>query len=60
MPPVYLDPQGTLLAELGTTGIPETILVDAQGRIAYRASGLQDWGEGGVRRLVEQLLKEAG
>lgn len=60
MPPVYLDPQGTLLAELGTTGIPETILVDAQGRIAYRASGVQDWGEGGVPRLVEQLLKEAG
>lgn len=60
MPPIYIDPQGTLAAELGTTGIPETLLIDSKGRIAFRASGAQDWGKGGVPRLVEQLQKEAG
>jgi thiol-disulfide isomerase/thioredoxin len=60
MPPVYLDPQGTLPVELSTTGIPETILVDSKGRIAFRAAGVQDWGTGGIPRLVQQLLKETG
>lgn len=50
--------QKQLASEMGVTGIPTTVLLDAQGRIAYFQAGAQDWSEGGVPARVEALLGE--
>lgn len=47
-----------LAGALGVTGIPATILLDRNGRIAMKAQGAQSWSESGVPRQVEALLSE--
>lgn len=47
-----------LAGALDVTGIPATILLDKQGKVASAVSGGQDWSSRGVPRQVEALLRE--
>jgi len=55
---VYWDGEHRLADKLGINSIPTTILVDRQGRIAYKGVGAQDWGGGGIPDLIRQLVDE--
>jgi thiol-disulfide isomerase/thioredoxin len=39
----YLDPELGLMAELGVSILPTTILYDAEGREVWRMTGMEDW-----------------
>jgi thiol-disulfide isomerase/thioredoxin len=39
----WLDPEMALMAELGVTTLPTTILYDAKGREVWRVAGDKDW-----------------
>jgi thiol-disulfide isomerase/thioredoxin len=56
-PVVYMDQSG-LVDQLQITSIPTTIVVDKAGRIAWRSSGMADWSERGVPKVVEELAGE--
>ena len=56
---VYFDPSQRLAGALGSGAIPETILIDKSGRIAFRATGGQDWSEMGIPALVTVLKAES-
>ncbi len=49
---------GKLAGALGVASIPQTVLLDKSGRIAYEAVGGQDWSGTGVPKLVEELSHE--
>ena len=41
--PVLLDPQRTTYALYGLTGVPETFIIDRDGKIVFKVIGPQDW-----------------
>jgi thiol-disulfide isomerase/thioredoxin len=50
----WLDPQMELMAAMGVTTLPTTILYDAQGREVWRVTGAEDWtGEEAAALLSE-------
>jgi thiol-disulfide isomerase/thioredoxin len=52
-----VDPDGTLLAEfpmLPSDGIPSTLVIDRQGRVAGRIIGMAD--EASLRQLIERVI----
>jgi thiol-disulfide isomerase/thioredoxin len=51
----YLDPQLSLMQELGVSTLPTTILYDAQGREVWRMTGIEDW----TGERAAALLREA-
>ena len=53
---VAIDPKGRLQAELATSGVPETYLVDASGAIVYRHRGNLQPGDAAD---LEQRLADA-
>lgn len=59
---VWLDTRGDATIALGIRGIPETIIVDANGVVRYRLSGglIPIVREGEVSELIRELLAEAG
>ena len=59
---VWLDTRGDATIALGIRGIPETIIVDANGVVRYRLSGglIPIVREGEVFELIRELLTEAG
>jgi thiol-disulfide isomerase/thioredoxin/outer membrane lipoprotein-sorting protein len=54
--PNYHDREGKLGKALGEGAIPLTLLVDAQGRIAYAGIGGED--EGALRKAIADLARE--
>lgn len=55
------DPSGRTGIEFGVAGVPETFVIDKQGRVRYRHVGAltpEDW-ENTVRPLMEELRKES-
>lgn len=56
--PNYHDGEGRLSKALGEAAIPLTLLVDAQGRIAYVGIGSED--EGALRKAIADLIPEPG
>jgi hypothetical protein len=54
--PNYHDREGKLSKALGDRRIPLTLLVDAQGRIAYGGIGGED--EAALRKAIADLLPE--
>lgn len=52
----YLDPELTLMTELGIGTLPTTILYDAQGREVWRMTGMESW----TGKRASKLLREAG
>lgn len=54
--PVLLDPEGRISRVLKTIGVPETFVVDRQGRIVKRWIGATNWDSDANRALVQELL----
>jgi peroxiredoxin len=43
--PILLDPKGKTVQEWPVLGLPTSFIVDADGRVAYRAVGGREWDE---------------
>ncbi len=56
--PVYVDPDGTTARSYGVTGVPETFLVDKQGRLVKKVIGGMDWNSAEVKDYLQTLLKQ--
>lgn len=55
--PVLLDPEDRIGRILQTIGVPETFVVDREGRIIKRWIGATDWDSEANRALIEELLR---
>ena len=53
----YMD-DGNLAEKMGITAIPTTVLLDKEGKVAWRSSGMVDWSDKGVGARVERLARE--
>ncbi len=49
---------GKLAEAMGVSSIPETVLLDKSGRVAFESTGGQDWSENGIAILVKELADE--
>ncbi len=54
--PILLDPDGRIARVLQTVGVPETFVVDREGKIVKRLIGAADWDSPANQALIEQLL----
>lgn len=55
--PVLLDPENRISRTLRIVGVPETFVLDREGRIIKRVIGVTDWDSPGNRALIEELLR---
>lgn len=55
--PVLLDPEGRISRTLQTIGVPETFVLDRDGRIVKRLIGATDWNSMAHQALIEELLE---
>ena len=55
---VLHDPQSTAARRYGTELLPETYIIDRQGRIVARFVNKYDWNRPEVRQLIEDLLAD--
>jgi peroxiredoxin len=58
--PILLDPGRVAYAAYQATGVPETFVVDAEGRIAEWFIGPRSYDEPRFARAVERLLESKG
>ena len=56
--PVWHDPAGSSRRRLGTSGLPETFLVGADGVIRERVVGAETWDDPRWIETIEALLQE--
>lgn len=56
--PVYLDTDAKISRLYGTTGVPETFIVDKQGIIRQKIVGGIDWSSPEVISYLDELLKK--
>ena len=56
--PSYLDPDSSVSQRYGTTGVPETFIVDKQGIIQKKIVGGMDWSAPDVIAYMDELLKK--
>lgn len=56
--PAYLDSEGAVSRSYGTTGVPETFIVDKSGIIRKKIVGGMDWSSPDVIAYMEELLKQ--
>lgn len=54
--PIWLDPDNVLAERFGIQVIPETFVVDGQGRLALRRTGSHRWASQGVLQSFRDLL----
>jgi peroxiredoxin len=54
--PILLDPEENVSRLYQTTGYPETILVDGDGRVVERYVGPKEWDTGDYERRIRALL----
>lgn len=54
--PILLDPEGRVSEVLRTVGVPETFVLNREGRIVKRLIGATDWNSGPNQILIEELL----
>ena len=57
--PIPLDPRGTIKKLYRTTGVPESFLVDPQGRLVEKVIGARKWDSPEVIAFIEQILRNA-
>jgi peroxiredoxin len=55
---VLLDVQGVVAKKYDVFGIPVSYLIDKEGKVVFRLSGLVDWGSKEIRSLINNLLDE--
>ena len=56
--PAYLDTDTAVSRSYGTTGVPETFIVDKSGLIQKKIVGGMDWSSPDVIAYMEELLKK--
>lgn len=56
---VLLDPQNAVAEAYKVTGVPETFIIDRDGRIVAHHSGAFDWSQPDIRDAMEELLKDS-
>ncbi len=56
----YLDPKGSTGKDFGVRGLPTTLLIDAEGRIAGGLEGSMEWDSPEARALIRHYLDNAG
>ena len=56
--PVLLDTDGSVSRRYGTTGVPETFIVDGKGTIRKKVIGGVEWSSPEVVRFLEELMQE--
>lgn len=56
--PILRDPTEVVYSQYGATGVPETYLIDAEGRLAEAYIGPRDWDEPRYARTIRRLLDE--
>jgi peroxiredoxin len=56
--PVLLDPKGTAKSLYGTTGVPESFIIDKKGRIEKIIIGPMDWATPDVVRFFRDLIQK--
>jgi cytochrome c biogenesis protein CcmG/thiol:disulfide interchange protein DsbE len=56
--PVYFDADGAMASQFQVAAIPTTVLLDKEGKVAWRRQGAVDWSSKGVPGLVESLRRE--
>ncbi|MGH7815654.1 MAG: TlpA family protein disulfide reductase [Candidatus Binataceae bacterium] len=54
---VLLDPENQVAASYGISGVPETFVIDRQGRITAHHMGPFDWSRPDVKAALQELLK---
>ncbi|NDF12650.1 MAG: TlpA family protein disulfide reductase [Proteobacteria bacterium] len=55
----YVDKDSFAFSSLGLSGLPSTLLIDANGKEAVRMSGFIDWSSVPARTVIDDLLKRA-
>lgn len=55
--PVLLDPESRISDVLQTIGVPETFVLDREGRIIKRLIGATDWDSEANQALIRELLE---
>ena len=55
---VLLDPKNAVAEAYKVSGVPETFIIDREGRIVAHHSGAFDWSQPGIRDALEELLKD--
>jgi len=58
--PALLDPQGTLERQYGTTGVPESFIIDKEGIIAAKVIGARDWTAPDAVQFLKKLAQNPG
>ncbi len=56
--PALLDPQGTIQQLYGTTGIPESFIIDGDGTIVAKVIGARDWAAADAVRALKKLAQK--
>jgi len=56
--PVLLDPEGTMKPLYGTTGIPESFIINKEGGIEQVVIGPMDWATPDVVRFFRNLIEK--
>ena len=56
--PVLLDPEGTTKSLYGTTGIPESFIINKEGKIEQIIIGPMDWATPDVVRFFRDLIRK--
>ena len=55
--PILLDPDARVSRIFQTVGVPETFVLDREGRIVKRLIGASDWNSPENQALIEELLR---
>lgn len=54
----FLDPELSIMSELGISTLPATILYDASGREVWRMAGMEDWTGPRAGTLIDEALSD--
>lgn len=57
--PALQDKTGSIQLLYGTTGVPETFVIDKAGKVAYVEIGAGDWTEYEKQSLIKGLMEES-
>lgn len=58
--PILLDTDGATVQRWPVLGLPTTFVIDAQGRIAFRAVGGREWDDPALLKGIRALIAEDG
>ena len=58
--PILLDPRGKIKKLYRTTGVPETFIVDPQGKLVQKIIGPRKWDEPRMVSFLKRIYRERG